>query len=95
MTGGDDAAIGEKINGFDDAIRAFTDIGVEGAVGRSVWKETGKIPAKKAIGLTEVSADEDAVVGLDFDVGDRTVEIGVETRVERAVGIDFGEVAAG
>ena len=71
-------------------------VGVEGAVGVEAGDAVAGRGGRGAVGLDrrEIAADQDPAVGLEEEGADGAVGVRVESEVERAVGIEAGEVVA-
>jgi hypothetical protein len=70
---------------------------VEGAVGVEAGDAVARGGGGGAVGLNggEIATDHDAAVRLEDEGADGAVGIGVKRGVDRAVGIEAGEVVAG
>ena len=99
-TADDEFAVGLEREGIHLRERAARDVRVECKVEGSVGVEAGHAIARRRGGGTvgleggEIAADHDAAVGLEDQGADGAVGVGIKGGVDRAVGVEAGEIVA-
>ena len=90
-TAKDDHAIGLKGQGIDESVSARAE--VNGGINRAIGEQASDLAASDAAGASELTGEEDAIIGLNGNGGDEIIspEADVEGRIDRTVGVEASE----